>query len=139
MEVQEAAASTARKGDRISISISVRVSCIDLAGGHFTDVVQTVNVSRSGCCLPLKCSLAPGQKIHLQRIGSGEEAVGRVVGQTGVRSEHNLYGIEVLNQSDNFWGIRFLDNGVVGFLYKRNWKKVTHVHFSNALCAKPVT
>jgi hypothetical protein len=51
--------------------------------------------------------LAPGQKIHLQRIGSGEEAVGRVVGQTGVRSEHNLYGIEVLNQSDNFWGIRF--------------------------------
>lgn len=69
--------------------------------------MQTVNVSRSGCCLPLKCSLAPGQKIHLQRIGSGEEAVGRVVGQTGIRSEHNLYGIEVLNQSDNFWGSRF--------------------------------
>jgi hypothetical protein len=107
METQESAASTTRKGDRISISISVRVSCIDLAGEHFTDVVQTVNVSRSGCCLPLKCSLAPGQKIHLQRIGSGEEAVGRVVGQTGIRSEHNLYGIEVLNQSDNFWGIRF--------------------------------
>jgi hypothetical protein len=51
--------------------------------------------------------LAPGQKIHLQRIGSGEEAVGRIVGQAGIRSEHNLYGIEVLNQSDNFWGIRF--------------------------------
>ncbi|MGB8862934.1 MAG: PilZ domain-containing protein, partial [Candidatus Sulfotelmatobacter sp.] len=99
MEVQEAAASTTRKGDRISISISVRVSCIDLAGEHFTDVVQTVNVSRSGCCLPLKCSWAPGQKIHLQRMGSGEEAVGRVVGQTGIRSERNLYGIEVLNQS----------------------------------------
>ena len=80
---------------------------LDLAGEHFTDVVQTVNVSRSGCCLPLKRSLAPGQKIHLQRMGSGEEAVGRVVGQTGIRSEHNLYGIEVLNQSDNFWGIRF--------------------------------
>jgi hypothetical protein len=40
-------------------------------------------------------------------MGSGEEAVGRVVGQTGIRSERNLYGIEVLNQSDNFWGIRF--------------------------------
>lgn len=107
METQESAASTTRKGDRISISISVRVSCIDLAGEQFTDVVQTANVSRSGCCLPLKCSLAPGQKLHLQRIGSGEEAIGRVVGQTGIRSEHNLYGIEVPNQSDNFWGIRF--------------------------------
>ena len=107
MEVQESAVSTTRKGDRISISISVRVSCTDLAGEHFTDVVQTANVSRNGCCLLLKRSLAPGQKIHLQRMGSGEEAVGRVVGQTGIRSEHNLYGIEVLNQSDNFWGIRF--------------------------------
>ncbi len=90
METQESAPSTTRKGDRISISICVRVSCIDLAGEHFTDVVQTVNVSRSGCCLPLKCSLAPGQKIHLERIGSGEEAVGRVVGQTGIRPEHRL-------------------------------------------------
>jgi hypothetical protein len=40
-------------------------------------------------------------------MGSGEEAVGRVVGQTGIRSKRNLYGIEVLNPSDNFWGIRF--------------------------------
>ena|ERR1700733_8304130 len=107
METQQSAASTTRKGDRISISISVRVSCIDLAGEHFTDVVQTANVSRNGCCLLLKCSLAPGQKIRLQRIGSGEEAVGRVVGQAGIRSEHNLYGVEVLNPSDDFWGIRF--------------------------------
>jgi hypothetical protein len=107
MEVQESAASTTRKGDRISISISVRVSSTDLAGEHFTDVVQTANVSRNGCCLPLKRALGPGQKIHMQRMGSGEEAVGRVVGQTGIHSEHNLYGIEVLNPSDNFWGIRF--------------------------------
>jgi hypothetical protein len=40
-------------------------------------------------------------------MGSGEEAVGRVVGQTGIRSEGNLYGVEVLEQGDNFWGIRF--------------------------------
>ena len=111
---------------------------MDLTGEHFTDVVQTVNVSRTGCCLPLKCSLAPGQKIHLQRIGSGEEAVGHVVGQTGIRSECNLYGIEVLDPSDNFWGIRFPRPWGVGFLDKRNWKKVTPAHFSNALCAKPV-
>jgi len=73
---------------------------------HFDDVVQTVNVSRSDGCLPSERSLAPGQKIYLQRMGSGEEAVGRVVGQNGIRSERNLYGIEVLNPSDN-WGIRF--------------------------------
>ena len=29
------------------------------------------------------------------------------MGQTGIRSKRNLYGIEVLNPSDNFWGIRF--------------------------------
>ncbi|MBZ5572335.1 MAG: PilZ domain-containing protein [Acidobacteriia bacterium] len=123
MAVLEAPASTTRKGDRISISISVQISCTDLAGVHFSGVVQTVNVSRNGCCLLLKQSLAPGQKIYLQRIGSGEEAVGRVVGQTGIRPEGNLYGVEVLNPGENFWGIRFppqkeLEEGTVRVLLK---------------------
>jgi hypothetical protein len=107
MAVQEATTSTARKGDRISISISVQISCTDLKGEHFTDVVQTVNISRHGCCLLVKQSLAPGQKIWLQRMGSGEEAAGHVVGQTGICSGGNLYGVEVLNPGENFWGIRF--------------------------------
>lgn len=106
MEVQEAAISTARKGDRISISLSVQISSTDLKGDHFSEVVQTSNVSRHGCCLLLKRTLAPGQKIWLLRAG-GEEAVGRVVGQTGICAEGNLYGIEVVNPGENFWGIRF--------------------------------
>jgi len=107
MEVKDAAVSTTRKGDRVSISIGVQISGADLSGQHFTDIVQTVNVSRNGCCLLLRRSLAPGQKIYLHRIGSGEEAMGRVVGQTGLRPEGNLYGVEVLNPGENFWGIRF--------------------------------
>ena len=124
MEAQAAATvSATRKGDRISISVSVQVSCTDLAGKHFSEVVQTVNVSRNGCCLLLKQSVGPGQKIHLQRIGTGEEAVGRIVGQTGIRPEGNLYGIEVLNPGENFWGIRFpqqkeLEEGSVRVLLK---------------------
>jgi len=123
MEVQEAAVLAPRKGDRISISISVQVSSTDIRGEHFSEVVQTVNVSRNGCCLLLKRSLAQGQKIRFQRIGSGEEAVGRVVGQTGIRSEGNLYGVEVLGQGDNFWDIRFppqkeLEQGPVRLLLK---------------------
>jgi len=120
---ETATVSTTRKGDRISISISVQISCTDLTGEHFTDVVQTVNVSRNGCCLLLKRSLTIGQKIYLQRIGSHEEAPGRVVGQTGICSEGNLYGIEVLNPAENFWGIRFpkqkeLEEGTVRVLLK---------------------
>lgn len=107
MAVQPATASTTRKGDRISISISVQISCADQTGEHFSEVVRTVNVSRNGCCLLLKRSLAVGQKIYLQRMGSREEAHGRVVGQTGICAEGNLYGIEVLNPGENFWGIRF--------------------------------
>jgi len=123
MKAEAAAVLTTRKGDRISISISVQISCADLTGKHFTEVVQTVNVSRNGCCLLLKQSLSIGQKIHLQRIGSREEAVGRVVGQTGICSEGNLYGIEVLNPGENFWGIRFprqkeLEEGCVRVLLK---------------------
>jgi hypothetical protein len=106
MKVQAAAASTARKGDRISIAINVQISCTDLKGEHFSEVVQTSNVSRQGCCLLLKWSLAPGQKIWLHRPG-GEEAVGRVVGQTSISAEGILYGVEVLNPGENFWGIRF--------------------------------
>jgi hypothetical protein len=106
MEVQEPATSTARKGDRVSISLSVQISSTDLKGDHFSEVVQTSNVSRHGCCLLLKRTLAPGQKIWLRRAG-GEEAIGRVVGQTSICSEGNLYGVEVLNPGENFWGIRF--------------------------------
>jgi len=107
MTVQEATASTTRKGDRVSIAISVQVSYTDVTGKHFSEVLHTVNVSRHGCCLLLKQSLAPGQKIYLQRIGSGEEVAGRVVGQNGICSEGNLYGVEVLNPGEKFWGIRF--------------------------------
>jgi len=107
MQVQQLADATTRKSDRISISISLQISCTDLAGEHFSEIVQTVNVSRNGCCLLTKRSLAPGQKMHLLRTGSGEEMIGRVVGQTGICSEGNLYGIEVLNAGDEFWGIRF--------------------------------
>jgi PilZ domain len=123
IKAEVATVSTTRKGDRISISISVQISCADLTGKHFTEVVQTVNVSRNGCCLLLKQSLSIGQKIHLQRIGSREDAVGRVVGQTGICAEGNLYGIEVLNPDENFWGIRFphqkeLEEGSVRVLLK---------------------
>ena len=123
MAKEAAIATTTRKGDRISISISVQISCADLTGKHFTEVVQTVNVSRNGCCLLLKPSLAVGQKVHLQRMGSREEAHGRIVGQTGISSEGNLYGVEVLNPGENFWGIRFphqkeLEEGCVRVLLK---------------------
>jgi hypothetical protein len=40
-------------------------------------------------------------------MGSLEEAHGRVVGQTGICAEGNLYGVEVLNAGETFWGIRF--------------------------------
>jgi hypothetical protein len=124
MTTAEAApVSTTRKGDRISISISLQITSTDLAGKHFSEVVQTVNVSRNGCCLLLKQSLSIGQKVHLQKMGSREEAHGRVVGQTGICSEGNLYGIEVLNSDENFWGIRFphqkeLEEGCVRVLLK---------------------
>ena len=99
--------STTRKSDRISISIGVKISWTTPSGKPFTEHVQTVNISRNGCCLLLKRPLLAEQRIHLQRAGSGEEAIGRVVGQTGIRPEGNLYGVEILNVSENFWGIRF--------------------------------
>jgi PilZ domain len=102
MMKEATAVSATRKGDRISISISVQITCTDLTGKHFSEVVQTVNVSRNGCCLLLKQSLSIGQKVHLQKMGSREEAHGRVVGQTGICAEGNLYGIEVLNSDESF-------------------------------------
>jgi hypothetical protein len=107
MELKEAPVSATRKGDRVSISIGVQISGADTAGQHFSEIMHTVNVSRSGCCLLTKRSLPPGQKLRLIRTGNAEEVSGRVVGQTGMRPEGNLFGVEVLNASENFWGIRF--------------------------------
>jgi hypothetical protein len=107
MGVKEATAAKTRRGDRISISIPVQIASTDAGGDHFSEIVQTVNVSRSGCCLLMKRSLFPGQKIYIQRMGNHEEAVGRVVGQTGLRDEGNLFGIEIVRAGASFWGIHF--------------------------------
>jgi len=107
MDLKEAPASTTRKGDRVSISLGVQISGTDLAGEQFCDIAQTVNVSRSGCCVLTKRVLVPGHKLYLVRTSCSAEAVGRIVGQTGVRPDGNLYGIEVLDAGESFWGIRF--------------------------------
>ena len=123
MQAQKATPETTRRGDRISLSVSLQISCTDQTGKRFSEIVQTVNVSRNGCCIRLKQTLSAGQRIHLQRLGTGEEAIGRIVGQSGICTEGNLYGIEVLNPGEDFWGIRFpaqkeLEEGSVRVLLK---------------------
>ena len=97
-----------------------------MAASNLPLTVQTVNVSRNGCCLLLKRLLSVGQKIHLQR--GEEEAVGRVVGQTGICAEGNLFGIEVLNPGET--------SGGFGSPSKRNWRKARFACSSSAPRAK---
>jgi hypothetical protein len=124
------AVSTTRKGDRISISISVQISCADQTGKHFTEVVRTVNVSRSGCCLLLKQSLSVGQKICLQRMGSREEAVVTSRGRLVFAPKATFMGLKCSTPART--------SGVFGFLTKRNWRRAAFAYSSNALRAKTV-
>jgi len=107
MEIQPEAAIVGRRSSRVSIAFPVEASGIDPEGKRFSERTKTDTVSRYGCCLSLPRLLGPKQQIRLRRIGSDEEAVGRVVAQMGSHANGYLYGVSMRKSCETLWGIRF--------------------------------
>lgn len=96
-----------RRSDRLPIAFPVVASGIDPSGKRFRVKTKTTAVSLYGCCLPLPRLLQPDQEISLRRVGSKEQAIGRVVAPLGPHTKGFLYGVGMDQSCETLWGIRF--------------------------------
>ncbi len=91
----------------MSIAFPVEVAGTDAFGHRFSDRTKTTMVSRYGCAVSLPHCLDTDQRIHLRRVGTNEQAAGRVVASLGVLAEGHIYGIGTEDSCEPLWGIQF--------------------------------
>jgi hypothetical protein len=109
-EGQVDATATRRRSDRVSLTVLLETSGTDAQGQPFKQASRTLLISRGGAVIVLERELAPEQQIHLKRQAPNEshrQAKVRVVGQFGRQKDGFLYGIEILENENDLWGIEF--------------------------------
>jgi diguanylate cyclase (GGDEF)-like protein/PAS domain S-box-containing protein len=134
MDTQPHTAMPRRRSERLSLAFPVEATGVDPAGNDFCVKTKTTTVSRYGCCLPLPRLLPPEQPICVRRIGTHEQALGRVVAPLGAHANGFLYGVGMDESCEALWGIRFstsfyeklLDNMYDGIYFVDRDRKITY-------------
>jgi diguanylate cyclase (GGDEF)-like protein/PAS domain S-box-containing protein len=134
MEIQPQTTIARRRSDRLSIAFPVEASGIDPSGKPFRVKTKTTAVSRYGCCLPLPRLLQSEQAIYLRRVGTKEQAIGRVVAPLGPHAKGFLYGVGMDESCEALWGIHFsssfyeklLDSMSDGVYFVNRDRKITY-------------
>jgi PilZ domain len=99
-----------RRSDRVSLTLLLEASGRDIHGQEFKDPSRTLLINRTGAVIALDRELAADQRIHLRRQAPSEahrESDARVVGQFGRQKDGYLYGVEILDDQKDLWGIDF--------------------------------
>jgi len=99
-----------RRSDRVSLTLLLETSGKDATGQEFVEACRTLLINRTGAVIVLERDLAPDQEIHLRRQAPAEkhrEGRVRVVGQFGRQKDGYLYGIEIIDDKNDLWGIEF--------------------------------
>lgn len=99
-----------RRSDRVSLTLLLEASGRDIHGREFKEPATTLLINRTGAVIVGGMDLAPDQTIHLRRQAPSEthrQGMVRVVGQFGRQKEGYLYGIEILDDAADLWGVEF--------------------------------
>jgi hypothetical protein len=99
-----------RRSDRVSLTLLLEASGRDIHGKEFKDPATTLLINRTGAVIVTGKDLAPDQTIHLRRQAPSEthrQGMVRVVGQFGRQKDGYLYGIEILDDATDLWGVEF--------------------------------
>jgi PilZ domain len=108
MEPDNSSQSAARSKERVAIALQLEVSGCAVDGRDFLERASTKMISRGGAAIVVNRRLAPQQTITIKRVGSEQEAEGRVVAHLGNDpAGGELYGIVLPNAASNFWGVDF--------------------------------
>ena len=97
----------ARRSDRISLGLRVRVSGRGGLNQEFATTTRTVLVSRHGAKIILDHDQVPHGELSIGCLNTNKEAEARLVGFMGEEAEGPSYGIEFVDQDVNLWNIAF--------------------------------
>ena len=97
----------ARRSDRISLGLRVRVSGHAGLKREFATTTRTVLVSRHGAKIILEHDQVPHGELSIGCLNTNKEADARLVGFMGEEPEGPSYGVEFLNKEINLWDIAF--------------------------------
>ena len=127
-----------RRTDRVCINFPIRVLGTDSAGQDFEDKARTLSVCRYGATIVLDRQLAPGQRTTIRNLTTHEETRVRVVGQIGGQPHGYVYGIALVDSTQDIWKIQFpplshSDNAVIRLLLECIGCQAREVAYLNEL------
>jgi len=96
-----------RRSDRIAVQLPIVISGVDVMGKDFVAAARTIVIARYGAKILCQLKLPPQLEITLRCLMTGEDSDARIVGQVREGPEGIFYGIELLNQDVNLWGVEF--------------------------------
>jgi len=96
-----------RRSSRIPKEMSILLVGSDMEGKVFSELTNTVVLSRHGAGIVSAYKLSAEQELIVRSLDTNEEAEVRVVGQLGDRDGRYTYGVAFINQNIDFWGIEF--------------------------------
>ena len=96
-----------RRSDRISVELPIVISGVDVLGEDFVESARTIVIARYGAKILCKRKLAPQLEFSIRCLMTSEESEARVVGQIREGPEGIYYGIELLQQEVDLWGMEF--------------------------------
>ena len=96
-----------RRSSRIPKEMSILLVGSDMEGKVFSELTNTVVLSRHGAGIVSGYKLSAEQELIVRSLDSNKEAEVRVVGQLGDRDGRYTYGVAFINQNIDFWGIEF--------------------------------
>lgn len=96
-----------RRSDRVSVQLPIVISGTDALGEDFVESARTIVIARYGAKILCQHKLAPQLEITIHCLMTGEESDVRIVGFVRAGSEGIYYGVEILDQEVNLWGVEF--------------------------------
>ena len=96
-----------RRSDRIAVQLPIIISGTDVMGKDFVEAARTVLIARYGAKLLCQRKLSPQLEIVIHCLMTSEDAHARVVGQVRDSAEGIYYGVELLDQDIDLWGVEF--------------------------------
>ncbi len=97
-----------RRSTRLSISIPVVISGVDIDGNDFSEGVRTQIVNKHGGKLATTRRLKMGAEVLIENPANGRSANSKVVWLDGNQSLEGLRSVALqLMEAQNIWGISF--------------------------------
>lgn len=96
-----------RRSERVWTQLSIEIAGEDGMGKAYVEEARTAAVSRHGAMIVTERKLLPNQEMAVRCLTTGKESNARVVGTIRKEDVKLFYGIELLGDANDIWGIEF--------------------------------